>query len=63
MKFIKKKAIYKGDTCEECIFANGFEPCTKFCHCWTGTQCCDELKRGYFPLRIDNQEKDKFELI
>lgn len=52
MKYIEKKAVYKNGTCEECIFANGFEPCTKFAETMSVQWCVDKIGNKKFPYII-----------
>lgn len=52
MKFVVKKAVYKNGTCEECIFANGFKPCTKFSEKITVQLCVDIIGDKKFPYFI-----------
>lgn len=49
MKYVEKEAIYTNEICKECIFANGFEPCTKFADEISVEWCLETIESGKFP--------------
>lgn len=56
MQYIEKEAIYTNEICKECIFANGFEPCTKFADEISVYWCTDNIGDKKFPYIISQKK-------